>query len=58
MEDLELITDNCFFMDGKCICALADGAAWSARGFLTRFRGEFEQHVRERRCPFEHSFKP
>jgi NADH-quinone oxidoreductase subunit F len=58
MEDLALITDNCFFMDGKCICALADGAAWSARGFLTRFRGEFEQHVRERRCPFEHSFKP
>jgi NADH-quinone oxidoreductase subunit F len=56
MEDLKTIGDCCFFMDGKCICALADGAAWSARAFLTQFRGEFERHVTDHKCPFAESF--
>lgn len=56
MQDLTTISDNCFFMDGKCICALADGAAWSARALLTQFRDEFERHVTEHGCPFEESF--
>ena len=56
LQDLKTISDNCFFMDGKCICALADGAAWSARALLTQFRKEFERHVTEHGCPFEESF--
>ena len=56
VEDLKTIGDCCFFMDGKCICALADGAAWSARAFLTQFRAEFERHVTERKCPFGETF--
>ncbi len=56
-EDLDAIADCCFFMDGKCICALADGAAWAARAFLTQFRGEFERHIKEGRCPFPESFE-
>jgi len=56
MQDLQTISDNCFFMDGKCICALADGAAWSARALLNQFRNEFERHVIEHQCPFQESF--
>jgi NADH-quinone oxidoreductase subunit F len=56
LEDLETLADACLFMDGKCICALADGAAWSARAFLTQFRNEFEAHIAAHRCPFPESF--
>ena len=55
-QDLETVADCCEFMDGKCICALADAAAMSARGFLTQFREDFEAHIRELRCPFPESF--
>jgi NADH-quinone oxidoreductase subunit F len=43
-------------MDGKCICALADGASWAARAFLKQFRADFEAHIAEHRCPFPKSF--
>ena len=37
---------------GNTICAFADGAAMPMLGFLLRFREEFEQHAREKKCPF------
>jgi len=57
VRDLEVLADCCDFMDGKCICALADGASWSARAFLTQFRGDFEAHVTAGKCPFPESFE-
>ena len=51
-RDLEVLADCCNFMDGKCICALADGASWSARAFLTQFRSDFEAHIAAGKCPF------
>ncbi|HKV53977.1 MAG TPA: NADH-quinone oxidoreductase subunit NuoF [Candidatus Binataceae bacterium] len=56
-RDLEVLADCCNFMDGKCICALADGAAWSARAFLTQFRADFEAHITAGKCPFPESFE-
>jgi NADH-quinone oxidoreductase subunit F len=56
-RDLEVLADCCNFMDGKCICALADGASWSARAFLTQFRGDFEAHITAGKCPFPESFE-
>jgi NADH-quinone oxidoreductase subunit F len=56
-QDLETLADCCNFMDGKCICALADGAAWSARAFFTQFRGDFEAHITAHKCPFPESFE-
>jgi NADH-quinone oxidoreductase subunit F len=41
---------------GTTICALGDAAAIPVQSFLMKFRGEFEQHVREHRCPFPHPF--
>ncbi len=56
-RDLEVLADCCNFMDGKCICALADGASWSARAFLTQFRDDFEAHIAAGKCPFPESFE-
>jgi NADH-quinone oxidoreductase subunit F len=56
-QDLETLAECCNFMDGKCICALADGAAWSARAFFTQFRADFEAHVTAHQCPFPESFE-
>jgi NADH-quinone oxidoreductase subunit F len=57
-RDLEVLADCCNFMDGKCICALADGASWSARAFFTQFRSDFEAHISAGKCPFPESFEP
>jgi NADH-quinone oxidoreductase subunit F len=57
-QDLVTLADCCNFMDGKCICALADGCSWSARAFLTQFRADFEAHIAAHRCPFPESFEP
>jgi NADH-quinone oxidoreductase subunit F len=56
-QDLATLADCCNFMDGKCICALADGASWSARAFFTQFREDFEAHLAARKCPFPESFE-
>jgi NADH-quinone oxidoreductase subunit F len=56
-RDLEVLADCCNFMDGKCICALADGASWSARAFFTQFRSDFEAHIAAGKCPFPESFE-
>lgn len=39
-------------MRGKTICALSDAAAIPVQLAIQHFRAEFEQHVREKRCPF------
>ncbi|HTU03002.1 MAG TPA: NADH-ubiquinone oxidoreductase-F iron-sulfur binding region domain-containing protein, partial [Candidatus Sulfotelmatobacter sp.] len=51
-EDLDLLLDMCDNMKGKTICVLSDAAAMPIESYLKYFRDEFEQHVRERRCPF------
>jgi NADH-quinone oxidoreductase subunit F len=56
-QDLQTLADTFDFMDGKCICALADGASWAARAFLKQFRADFEAHIAEHRCPFPESFE-
>ncbi len=48
-RDLDLllsITDN---IEGNTICALGDAAAWPVRGFIKKFRDEFEAKVKSER---------
>jgi NADH-quinone oxidoreductase subunit F len=52
-RDLNLIEEVSDNIEGKCFCALGDGAAMAARQFLLKYRDEFEAHVRDSRCPFE-----
>ncbi len=56
-QDLVTLPDCYNFMDGKCICALADGASWSARAFFNQFRADFEAHIAQHKCPFPESFE-
>jgi NADH-quinone oxidoreductase subunit F len=55
-EDLAILEDVAAKMEGQTICAFADAAAWPVQGLLRHFKSDFELHLRERGCPFEHSF--
>lgn len=51
-EDLPLLDDlgtNILF---RAFCALADGAVSPIQSSLEYFRDEYEQHIRDGRCPF------
>src|SRR5579875_1686406 len=56
-QDIENLESCCDFMDGQCICALADGAAWAVRAFVRNFREEFLAHLSGRGCPFQDRFR-
>jgi NADH-quinone oxidoreductase subunit F len=56
-RDLEVLLDVAGKMEGHTICAFADAAAWPIQGLLRHFRGDFEEHVREQKCPFTGSFE-
>ena len=49
MKDLDLLVDICNNIEGNTVCALGDAAAWPIRGFVTKFRDEFEKAVKEKR---------
>ncbi len=45
-EDIALLLDLANNMQGRTICALADGLAMPVRSYVTKFRDEFEHYVR------------
>ncbi|MDH6112378.1 NADH-quinone oxidoreductase subunit F [Kitasatospora sp. MAP12-15] len=51
--DLEKLLDIADNINGKSFCALGDGAASPITSSLQYFRAEYEQHLAERRCPFD-----
>ena len=51
-EEIDLLLDICSNMGGTTICALADGAVNPLRSSITKFRDEWERHIREGACPF------
>jgi NADH-quinone oxidoreductase subunit F len=55
--DIDLLLDVTGMMEGQTICAFADAAAWPVQGLLRHFRADFEEHVRQAKCPFPWSFK-
>jgi NADH-quinone oxidoreductase subunit F len=55
--DLGILLDVASKMEGQTICAFSDAAAWPVQGLLRHFRGDFEAHVREHKCPFPESFE-
>ena len=48
-KDLDVLVSVANNIEGNTICALGDAAAWPVRGFVTKFRDEFEKAVREKR---------
>lgn len=49
VRDLDVLYSVADNIEGNTICALGDAAAWPVKGFLTKFRGEFEKRVKPSR---------
>jgi NADH-quinone oxidoreductase subunit F len=50
LQDLDDLLAIARGMEGKTICVFADAAAWPVQSYITKFRAEFEEHVRTGRC--------
>lgn len=50
-RDAELLLQVSDNMMGNTVCLLADAAAMPVRSFVTKFREEFEEHLRAGGCP-------
>jgi NADH-quinone oxidoreductase subunit F len=48
--DLDLILNISGNIMGRTICPFGDAAAMPAAAFIKKFRGEFEAHIREKKC--------
>ncbi|MBI1953406.1 MAG: NADH-quinone oxidoreductase subunit NuoF [Candidatus Omnitrophica bacterium] len=48
--DLEALLSAASRMEGKTICVFADAAAWPVVSYITKFRSEFEHHVKTGTC--------
>jgi NADH-quinone oxidoreductase subunit F len=49
-RDLQVLSDVCDSIAGKTVCAFGDAAATPPLSTLTKFRDEYEYHVREKGC--------
>ena len=50
LRDLDLLLEigtSMGMMPGSTICGLADGAAWPIKNAIQKFRGEFEDYIRQ-----------
>lgn len=45
-KDLDLLISVASNIEGRTVCALGDAAAWPVKGFITKFREEFEKYVK------------
>jgi NADH-quinone oxidoreductase subunit F len=50
LQDLEDLLAIAGDMEGKTICVFADAAAWPVQSYITKFREEFEEHIRTGKC--------
>lgn len=48
-HDIDLLLSVAGNIEGNTICALGDAAAWPVKGFITKFRDEFEARVKPNR---------
>jgi NADH-quinone oxidoreductase subunit F len=49
--DADRLLDMANHIGGNTICALGDAAAMPVQSFVKKFKGDFERHIAERRCP-------
>lgn len=48
-SDIDLLYSVASNIEGNTICALGDAAAWPVKGFIEKFRDEFEARVKQNR---------
>jgi NADH-quinone oxidoreductase subunit F len=49
VEEIDMLLDVSFEIEGHTICALGDAAAWPIQGLIRHFRPEMEQRIRQYR---------
>lgn len=47
--DIDLLYNVASNIEGNTVCALGDAAAWPVKGFIEKFRDEFEARCRQQR---------
>jgi NADH-quinone oxidoreductase subunit F len=52
MAELDLLSDVCDRVLGKCLCALGDSDAMAVASYVKHFRAEFEAHIEQGGCPY------
>jgi len=55
-EDIDLLTSICDNISGRSICALGDFATGCVRSSIARFRDEYIEHIKQKKCPFPKDF--
>ncbi|WP_062131298.1 NADH-quinone oxidoreductase subunit NuoF [Demequina aestuarii] len=53
--DIQQLLDTCESILGRAFCALGDGATSCITSSVKLFRDEYEQHIQQGACPFDHS---
>jgi len=48
-KDIDTLFDVACNIEGNTICALGDAAAWPVKGFIRKFKDEFEKRVKSAR---------
>jgi NADH dehydrogenase (ubiquinone) flavoprotein 1 len=46
-EEIDMLLEISYQVEGHTICALGDGAAWPAQGLIRHFRGEIEDRIKQ-----------
>lgn len=54
LKDIDLLVEIAENILGNTICPLGDAAAMPTISIVTKFREEFEEHIRRKGCYFEH----
>ena len=49
VEEIDLLLDVSYQVEGHTICALGDGAAWPIQGLIRHFRPELERRITQRK---------
>ncbi len=52
MADLDRLISVASNMEGNTICVLADSLSMPVKSFVPKYKDEFIEHVRQKRCPF------
>jgi NADH-quinone oxidoreductase subunit F len=48
--DVDMLLEITNNIEGRTICAFGEAGSWPVRAFVTKFRDEFEAHIKEKRC--------
>jgi NADH-quinone oxidoreductase subunit F len=52
MDDLDHLISIASNMEGNTICVLADSLSMPVKSFVPKYKDEFIEHVKQKRCPF------